>query len=67
MHVPQSWDHKLAGAIDHLIGGRYRDLLRSPDGDNVVSADEESHVVLWLANTWIDDSDMRDRKATRLC
>ena len=37
------------------------------DGDNVVSADEESHVVLWLANTWIDDSDMRERKATRLC
>jgi hypothetical protein len=22
---------------------------------------------LWLANTWIDDGDMRDRKAARLC
>jgi hypothetical protein len=66
MHVPQSRDHKLAGAIDHLSGGRYRDLFRSADSGNVVSADEDSHVLLWLTNTWIDDGDMRERKAARL-
>jgi hypothetical protein len=67
MHVPQSRDHKLAGAIDHLDGGWYRDLLRSADSGNVVSADEDGHVLLWLANTWIDDGDMREREAARLC
>jgi len=67
MHVPQSRDHKLAGAIDHFSGGGYRDLLRSADSGNVVSADEDSHVLLWLANTRIDDGDMRDRKEVRLC
>jgi len=67
MHVPQSWDHKLFGAIDHLRGGGYLDLLHSADSDNVVSADEDGHVVLRFAKTWIDDGDMRERKAARLC
>ena len=28
MHVPQSRDHKLAGAVDHFVGGRYPDRGR---------------------------------------
>jgi hypothetical protein len=63
MHVPQSRDHKLAGPIDHLIGGRYGDPPRPADSGNVVSADEDGHVLLWLANSWIDDGDMGERKA----
>jgi len=66
MHVPHSRDHKLAGPIDHLFGGRYGDPLRPADSGNVVSADEEGHVLLWLANSWIDDGDMGERKAAGL-
>ena len=60
MHV--SRDHKLAGPIDPFIGGRYGDPLRPADSGNVVSADEKGHV-LCLANSWIDDRDMGERKA----
>jgi hypothetical protein len=42
-------------------------LLRSADSGNVLSADEDGHVPLRLANSWIDDGDMRERKAARLC
>jgi hypothetical protein len=67
MHVPQSRDHKFFGAIDHLIGSRYRNLLRSADSRNVVSANEDRHVLLWLAYSWINDGDMCKRQASRLC
>jgi hypothetical protein len=40
--------------------------LRPADSGNVVSADEKGHV-LWLANSWIDDGDMCERKAAGLC
>ncbi len=59
--------HKLAGPIDHLIGGRYGDPLRPADSCNVVSVDEDGHVLLWRAHSWIDDGDMGERKAPGLC
>jgi hypothetical protein len=40
--------------------------LRPADSGNVVPADEKGHV-LWLANSWIDDGDMGERKAAGLC
>ena len=59
--------HKLAGPIDHLIGARYGDPLRPGDSGNVVSVDEDGHVLLWRAHSWIDDGDMGERNAPRLC
>lgn len=58
---------KLAGPIDHLIGDRYGDPLCPADSGNVVSTDEDGHVLLWLANSWIDEGDMDERKAAGLC
>src|ERR1700690_2285785 len=66
MHVPQSGDHKLAGAVDHLIGGREFHCFRWADSDNVVSADEDGHVSLGFANTRIDDGHMSESKADGL-
>ena len=37
--------HKLAGPIDHLIGGRYGEPLRPANSGNVVSVDEDGHVL----------------------
>jgi hypothetical protein len=66
MHVPQARDHKFAGPIDYLSGARYGDPVRLTDSNNVVSANEEGHVLLWLANSWIDDGDMGERKVAGL-
>ena len=66
MHVPHSGITNFAGPIDHLVGGRYGDPLRLADSGNVVSADEDGHVLLWLANSWIDDGDMGERKVAGL-
>jgi hypothetical protein len=33
-----------------------------PSG-NVVPANEDGHVLLWLVHSWVDDGDMRERKA----
>ena len=50
-----------------VFGGPWSERDRSADSGNVASADEDGHVLLWHANTWIDDGDMRERKAARLC
>jgi hypothetical protein len=41
-------------------------VLSWADGGNVVSADEDGHVRLRLAATWIDDGNVRDGKGTSL-
>jgi hypothetical protein len=46
MHVDSPGITNLPVPSNRLSGGRYRDLLRPADSGNVVSADEDGHVLL---------------------
>ena len=59
-------DHKFPGTVDYFSRDGDFESFCLARRSNLVAADEDGHVWLWLADAWIDDGDMRERKVAEL-